>query len=279
MNVDPAPSSREFARLVTLPVERLDLARAALLVAAEVDPGVDIAGTLARLDLLAAGLEARLAPEDSEFTRLLKLIEYLFQDLGFRGNEDEYYDARNSLLPDVLERRLGIPISLAIVTIEIGRRVGIPIEGIAFPGHFLVRHARQRHLIFDPFHSGELLTLTECAELFSRVAGNEAVFDNRYLAPAAPHDILVRLITNLKSIYVRQNQLAEALLMVQMLLLIHPDDPQNVRDRGLLKVQAGEIGSGIADLETYLASEPEPADQQTVEALIARAREDSTTVH
>ncbi|HRC85118.1 MAG TPA: transglutaminase-like domain-containing protein, partial [Thermoanaerobaculia bacterium] len=259
--------------MVLQPEERIDLARAAMLIAAEFEPELCVERALARFDQLAEPLARRLSPAQDDFQQAMLLTEYLFHELGFRGNEEDYYDCRNSLLNHVIERRLGIPISLSLVMMEIGARVGIPIEGIGFPGHFLVRHGRQRSLIFDPFHRGELLTLTECAELFARVAGSEAGFDPKYLAPAGPQEILVRLITNLKSLFVRHNQLAEALRMVDKLLLLHPDDAQNLRDRGLLKVQTGEVGSGIADLETYLESEPEPADQQTVEALIARARE------
>ncbi|HEX4953650.1 MAG TPA: transglutaminase-like domain-containing protein [Thermoanaerobaculia bacterium] len=279
MALDPITARCQLLALFEKPEPEIDLARAALLVSAELVAGVEIEACLDEIDRMADEVRPRLAACRSDLDQLLTLNHYLFSELGFRGNEDDYYDPRNSFLHELLGRRLGIPISLAVVTIEVGRRIGVPIEGIAFPGHFLVRHARQRYLIFDPFHGGDVLTLTECAELFSRVAGADDGFESRYLQPAGAREMMVRLVTNLKSIYLKQNRVAEALRMVELLLCLQPGDPQNLRDRGLLRVQAGELGSGIEDLETYLALDPEPPDQQTVEALIARAREGSPTVH
>ena len=142
----------DFERLVKRPEPALDLARAALLVAAESDPNVDVDGRLHTLDSWAAELRSRLEPDWNNLQKLARLRRFLFEELGFRGDRMDYYSPSNSLLHEVLRRRLGIPLTLGIIMLELGWRIGIPFEGVGFPGHFLVRlTGEERDLLLDPF--------------------------------------------------------------------------------------------------------------------------------
>jgi regulator of sirC expression with transglutaminase-like and TPR domain len=160
---DPNAIRADFERMVKRPESSIELARAALLVAAESDPGVDIDGTLHTLDSWTEELRARLEPGWNNLQKLARLRAFVFDDLKFRGDHRDYYDPRNSLLHEVMERRLGIPLTLSIVFMELGWRIGIPFEGVGFPGHFLVRLTGEPgELLLDPFRRGMMITREEC---------------------------------------------------------------------------------------------------------------------
>ena len=194
-----------FREYVAVSEGNIDLAKAGFSIAALEYHQLDLDRELAVLDSLAAGARRRLDGSggnlDNPLFCLNALSEYLFDEVGFRGNRDDYYDPRNSFLNDVLSRRLGIPITLALVCIEVGKRLGIPIVGIGMPGHFLVRHRDQPDQFMDPFYRGILLTEDECAARLERLVQGDFVWDSNLLDPVDNREILSRILRNLMAIY------------------------------------------------------------------------------
>jgi regulator of sirC expression with transglutaminase-like and TPR domain len=265
-------SARErFAAIAGLPDERIDLASAALWIAAEEQPGLDPALWLARLDEMAASLRPRLDGVGDDLDRVARLAGFLADDVGLRGNAEDYYDPRNSLLNEVLGRGLGIPITLALVYMEVGRRVGVPLDGVGFPGHFLLRHAHRPGLLFDPFERGRLLTQEDCRGMLERLSGGTLAFDPRLLKVAGPRHILIRMLNNLRRIYLHRGEFLRTIAALDRVLLLDPDDVGARRDRGLLSLRWGDPTGGIGDLERYLVLEPEAPDHAAIAGLIKEA--------
>ena len=251
--LDPRES---FAAIVGGPDERLDLARAALLVAAEEYPGLDVEAYLGRLDELAGRLEGRLAGRaDAERAALLN--DFLFREQGFAGNTDSYDDPRNSFLNDVLDSRRGIPITLSLIYMEVARRVSLPASGIGFPGHFLARVEGEAGLVVDPFHA-RVLSESDCAGLLKSVLGPAArLLPHVHLRAATKREILVRLLGNLKHLYVRHRDFGRALACCERILILAPDAPLELRDRGLVFEQLECHAAARADLRRYLELAPD----------------------
>lgn len=275
--VQPSPARERFAEIARLPDERIDLAEAALWIAAEEQPGLDPAPWLARLDDLALRLRPRLAGDDLD--RVAELSRFLSDEVGLRGNAEDYYDPRNSFLNEVLDRGLGIPITLALVYIEVGRRAGVPLHGVGFPGHFLLRHSIHPQLLLDPFERGRLLTTDDCRQILEKLSGGTLPFDPRLLRPSSPRQILVRMLNNLRGIYLHRSEFLRAIGVLDRVLLLDPDDVGARRDRGLLTLKWEDPARGIEDLEHYLALEPEAPDHQSIETLIAETRRKLERVH
>jgi regulator of sirC expression with transglutaminase-like and TPR domain len=277
-------NDREFARerfaaLTRLPDHDIDLGEAALLIAAEEQPGLDPDPWLERLDDLGHRLEPRLHGVRGELDRFARLTELLFGEEGLRGNADDFYDPRNSYLNQVLERRLGIPITLAVVCMEVGRRAGIGLEGVGFPGHFLLRLARQPQVLIDPFAAGRLLTKADCEQMLDKVTRGNMGFDPRLLRPVGPRQILQRMLNNLRGIYIQRGELQRTLSVLDRLLLLEPDDPTPLRDRGMLNVRWGDPEQGISDLERYLETEAGVEDGEEVAEVLAEARRRGSVVN
>jgi regulator of sirC expression with transglutaminase-like and TPR domain len=258
-----------LADLIARPDPEIDLAAGALLIAAEEYPQLRDAPYLRRLDLLAERVRDRLGSETAPVLVLSELCRVLFQEEGFRGNGEAYYDPRNSFLNDVLDRRLGIPITLGIVALEVGWRVGLPLSGINFPGHFLVRYEGEvARLLVDPFDGGRVRWEDEGQELLDRVYGGMVRMRDEFLAPASRLDILARVLTNLKGIYLNARDDRRALAAVDRILLLRPGSAVELRDRGLLLARTGRPGEAVADLERYLDFSPAAPDAQRVRSLI-----------
>jgi regulator of sirC expression with transglutaminase-like and TPR domain len=205
--------------------------------------------------------------------RIATLNAYLYEELGFSGNREHYDDPRNSFLNEVFDRRIGIPISLAIVYLEIGRRAGMRLEGVNFPGHFLVRApadpaGADDDLIIDPFHSGALLSEVDCRQLLRQHVGDEAAFDHGLLATATRQQIVVRMLVNLKRLYVRMRSFPQARAIADLLLAVDPSALAELRDRGLLAYHMEDFAAALKDLETYLRLMPR-GDAAGIEALSA----------
>jgi regulator of sirC expression with transglutaminase-like and TPR domain len=265
--VVPAPRTR-FARLVEGPDAELELARAALLVAAEEYPQLVPDLYLRRLDLLAERVRDRLSNETAPLIVLQEISRVLFAEEGFRGNTGAYYDPRNSFLNDVLDRRIGIPLTLSIVYLEVGWRLDIPLQGVNFPGHFLVRHPGEAFAILvDPFQRGEIRFEDQAQELLDRVYGGTVELKPEYLRPAGPRDMLVRLLANLKNIYLNARDEARALAAIERILLVRPQ-PEELRDRGMLLARAGRVEEAVTDLRQYLEREPDAQDAERVRLLL-----------
>ena len=240
-----------------------DLAEAALLVARIEYPDLDPEPYLARLD--AMGDAARQAIEKhaegsadkSPASCVRALNQYLFDELGFEGNRRRYEDPRNSCLNEVLERRTGIPITLSVVYMEVARRAGLRVDGVNFPGHFLVRcKALERRpatgLIIDPFHRGALLSEHDCRMLLQRHVGPEVAFSRSLLSSATRSQVITRMLLNLKRLYVHMRSFPQARDVTDLLLAITPSALSELRDRGLLAYHLNDVTSALRDLQTYL---------------------------
>ena len=235
------------------------LARATLLIARIEYPSLDPEPYIARLDAMGEAARRAIAQhvdttaDTSTLSGVKALNDYLFEELQFVGNREHYEDPRNSCLNEVLDRRTGIPITLSVVYMEVARRAGLQVEGINFPGHFLVRCPEQKgHLIIDPFHAGALLSEHKCRLLLQKHVGNEVAFSKSLLAPATRQQIIVRMLLNLKRIYVNMRSFPQARDVTELLLAITPSALSELRDRGLLAYHLNDVTAALRDLQTYL---------------------------
>lgn len=272
---------RRFAALAARPDAEIDLVEAALLLAAEEYANLDTRhyrrlidrlcdGARARVGEAAIGARGGLGPGEV----VAALNRYLFEECGFRGNRDAYYDPRNSFLNEVLDRRLGIPITLALLYIEVGRRVGLPLVGIGFPGHFLVGcDAPDGRLLIDPFEGGRLLTDMDCVALLARLHGRPVPLARHYLAPIGARAFLLRMLSNLKAIYLGREDLCRALAAVERILLVTPDAIEERRDRGLLHLRREAFSLAASDLEAYLQARPEAQDRDQIARYLVTIRQ------
>ena len=237
-----------------------ELAPAALTIARVEYPTLDAQRYLDRLDEMGARAAERLGPVSELTSEAIQAFnEYLYDEEGFSGNREQYDDPRNSFLNEVLDRRTGIPISLAVVYLEVARRAKLAITGVNFPGHFLLRAPggiTGDELIIDPFHRGALLSEFDCRQLLRNHVGEEAAFDRSLLSPATRHDIVVRILVNLKRLYVRMRSFPQARLVSTLLLTADPSAVHELRDRGLLAYHLEDFSSALRDLEEYLRLSP-----------------------
>ena len=246
-----------------------DLGSAALTIARIGYPELDPRPYLAELDTLAATAGARVPAGAPPEEAVRAVAGFLFREHGFRGNADDYYDPRNSFLNDVLVRRTGIPITLAVVYLEVARRAGVQVTGVNFPGHFLLRAADERarmhysgdFVIVDPFHGGALLSELDCREMLRQHVGDEAAFDTGLLQPATRREIVVRMLVNLKRLYVRMRSFPQARFVADLLLTVDPTAVSELRDRGLLAYHLQDFGAALRDLENYLQLLPRQVDE------------------
>ena len=235
------------------------LARATLLIARIEYPRLDPEPYVARLDAMGEAARRAIAQhidvtgDTSTLSGVTALNDYLFEEQQFVGNRDNYEDPRNSCLNEVLDRRTGIPITLSVVYMEVARRAGLQVDGVNFPGHFLVRCPEQKgHLIIDPFHAGALLSEHKCRQLLQKHVGNEVAFSKSLLAPATREQIVVRMLLNLKRIYVNMRSFPQARDVTELLLAITPSALSELRDRGLLAYHLNDVTAALRDLQTYL---------------------------
>src|SRR5205085_2973941 len=222
--MNPSNVRAQFAAQVSRSEAELELDRAALLIAAEEYPQMELETYLAQLDSFAARARENDDPQASPVTRLLRLNDKLFDEFGFRGNAENYFDARNSFLNDVIERRTGIPITLSVVYIEVARRIGLRIFGVGMPGHFLVKYQDEvEEILLDPFNGGRLLSEEDCFRMVLRMYQGGVVFQRSYLDAVSKKQILTRMLQNLKSIYTRVGTQIKTLGVIERALLITPD--------------------------------------------------------
>lgn len=270
----PSDSARQlFAAEVQKAEEDVNLAQAALLVAREEYPQLPVDRYLARLDLLAEETRDRLDGETAPLLVLHELLETLYRRHNFRGNREAYYDPRNSFLNDVLDRGLGIPLTLGIVLLEVGWRLDLPLEGVNFPGHFLVRfHGDAVDFLIDPYDGGALRFQDQAQELLDRVYGGMIRVHDSFLKTARRQEMVVRLLTNLKSLYVNVQDHEKALAAVERILLIRPIAPGEIRDRGVILARMGRRNEAVQQLEAYLRVAPEASDSQRVRGMVEELR-------
>jgi regulator of sirC expression with transglutaminase-like and TPR domain len=278
--VPPAPAARprptSFEQLAAQPDELLDVALGAALIARDAHGWLDVDRCLGRFDELAAPLAGRelalLPPEEQADV----ISEHLFVHLGFRGNEQEYYDPRNSLLPDVLDRKLGIPITLALVYCEVARRLGVRARGVSFPGHFLVRVDSPRTddepVAVDCFFGGRRLDEPGLQRLLERAAPSQKLDAAEHLAPASPRTMLVRMLINIKWIHATRGDFARALLALDRIISLTPDSVPALRERGMLAARLGSVEAAQADLSRLLELVPQAPDASSIRARLDELR-------
>lgn len=270
----------EFEAFARRAEEEMDLVEGALLVASEEHPHLDSAAYRRRVGAMAEAVRRRAAPGAPHAALLAALNEVLFQEEGFRGDRETYYDPRNSLLDQVIDRRLGIPITLSILHIAIGRQIGLPLHGVSFPGHFLVLcRGPEGEFLIDAFEGGLRVSVEEARERLRRIQGPEAGLDPGLFEPAGPRQILYRLLNNLKNIFMRVHEPGRALGCVERMLALAPGSATDLRDRGVLLLHLDFPDLARRDLERYLLEQPGTGDAGSVfdrlKSLHSRNRETS----
>lgn len=263
-----------------------DLSGPALEIARIAYPSLDPAPWLAALDELAAGARPLVQAANTPVAAADALARFLFSTQGFRGNTDDYYDPRNSFLNDVLARKTGIPISLSVVMIEVGRRCGLTLHGVPFPGHFLVSvEGPEGPVLMDPFHGGVRLDEDDLLARLRSLASNTpkgppfAFVPKEFVAPAEPRTILARMLRNLVRIWQDKDEPALALCAVDLLLVLTPDAPDELRTRGTLYAALECFAAAADDFRRYLELAPEADDAKEVRLRLARLRDAQPTLH
>ena len=266
----PAQNTRDgFLAEMLPPDPEIDLARAALLVAKEEYPQLSVDRYLARLEQLGERVKDRLDEESAPPVVLNELISVLYEREGLKGNHEAYYDPRNSFLNDVLDRRLGIPLTLGIILLEVGWRLGLPLEGVSFPMHFLVRFAGSEvRLLIDPFDGGRVVFEDQAQELLDRAFGGTVRLQPSFLRPATRRDMIFRLLTNLKSLYVNTSDNQRALSVVERMLIVRPGSTEDLRDRGVLLAHLGRASEAYEQLEAYIDQAPYAEDVTRMRSLL-----------
>jgi len=266
----------EFTGLVsrTIEDERIDLARAALAIARTEYPRLEPDLYLRRLQGLAQRVRARLTRNPTPAETIGVVNSVLFDEEQFRGNVDDYYDPRNSFLNEVLDRKLGIPITLALVYEEVARRAGLQLFGVGMPGHFLLKHydVDGRQVILDPFHGGALLSLQECQRRLDKIYSGQMQLQSELLSSVSRRRWLTRLLNNLKTIYLSSRNFRKALVMADLILAIYPRSPEDVKQRAALRYNLGQMRNALLDFEDYLKMLPEASDADEIRAVILAIR-------
>jgi regulator of sirC expression with transglutaminase-like and TPR domain len=263
---DPTLIRQSFQEMMQRPEAEIDLARTALLVAAENDPSLDVESEMARLDAWANELGRRIQPDWNNLQRLARLRAFMYEDLGFKGDVRGYYSPANSMLHSVMTRRLGIPLTLSIVFMEIGWRLGIPFEGVGFPGHFLVRLTGEPgDLLLDPYDHGASVHEEDCRRMIELTTGGTVPYDPSMIRSLGKRDMIARLLFNLKVACLKAGDSQGALSAVERLLLLHPDEPPELRDRGLLLYKLDRYREARASMRAYLRARPDALDREVIE--------------
>jgi regulator of sirC expression with transglutaminase-like and TPR domain len=262
------------AALTTLardPATPLDVAELALHLARDEYADLDVDAALSELAGMAH--EARAYLRGDLEARLTGLCRYLFHEMGFRGNTQDYYDPRNSYLNQVLDRRTGLPITLTLVAMAVGTRAGLEVVGVGLPGHFVAKAvAGGQELFFDPFHGGRRLNVRDCEHLVQQVTGTPFEATSFSVQAVSPGPLLTRLLANLKGVYLRREDYTRAVQVIERLRQLNPNDPAQRRDLGLCLVHAGRPGQAIDHLAAYLRVAPDRGDSDDVRELLAQAR-------
>jgi regulator of sirC expression with transglutaminase-like and TPR domain len=261
-------SDKRFARYVTRPEAQINLAEAALLMAAQFYPALDIARYLAWLDAQAERAKERLSPSSSPQLVVSELNRLLFDELGFRGNAEDYYDARNSFLNEVIDRRTGIPITLSLVFMEVAERSGLSVDGVGLPGHFIVRmRGRDWSVLLDPFNRGAELSRHDCEQLMWQVFGRATPLLPHYLDAIRKRTFLLRMANNLQAVFMQNQAWSEALRVIENTFSLQPGaaaSAELLRARGLIHFKREEWSEAERDWLQYLTMVPNAVDAAAI---------------
>lgn len=254
---------------------RIPLLEAALLIARDEYPDLDVRGCRSVLDAHVAAVSARVRGNSPLSDALQAVNTYLFDEVGYIGNHEDYHDPRNSYLNEVLSRRLGIPLTLALIQMEVTRRIGVPIDGVSFPGHFLLRvETADGLIVLDPYNHGRPLAADELRLRAAEHLGGQLPDDQqllRILEPASNRGVLIRMLRNLKAVYAERQDWERVSRSCDRILRIAPSEAGELRDRGLAYLRLGHAAGARADLSAYLAACPEGVDAHEVRAQLIDA--------
>jgi regulator of sirC expression with transglutaminase-like and TPR domain len=254
-----------FRQAVDGPEGLIDLGRAALTIALDDYPNLDIDAYLGRIDRLAGSVTGRIGAEFSVYRAIAALNTVLFNEQGFRPNRENYFDSKNSFLNEVLDRKTGIPITLSVLYIEVAQRIGLPLLGVGFPGHFLVKYCdANEEIVIDPFDGGEIKSQESLEKLLYEQYRGKLAMQPAFLEATGKKQILRRMLNNLKMIYLRDGAFLKALPVLQRLVILDPAAAEDVRDRGAIYLQLECFQQALGDFERYLQLMPDAADATVV---------------
>jgi len=263
--------SHALALLADDPEHPVDLARVALLIARDAYSQMSPRAYLRRIDRLADRLRPRL--RGSLAARTAALSSFLFEECGFAGNTEHYYDPRNSYLNKVLDRQVGLPISLSLLAMAVGERAGLTVVGVPLPGHFVAKAVSPKgdEILFDPFNGGGFLDTDDCEELVGAITGRPFEATREALEATTPGAFVLRILNNLKTAYLADRAHLRAARVTYRLCQLMPDEPGQRRDLGLLLARAERFGAAVNHLKHYLAASPSAEDADDVGKVLARS--------
>lgn len=260
--------TQAFAALVRSEIEdqHIDLLQAALTFARINDPQLDIKRYLLQVADLARRVASRIQDSDDPDQVIAALNSVLFQEERFCGNTADYYNPRNSFLNHVLDERTGIPISLALVYMEVARRVGFPLFGVGMPGHFLLKHydVDGRAILIDAFACGSIVTEEDCRRKLDAIYSGQLALQPEFLLPVTRRQMLTRMLNNLRSIYLSQRDFRRALQIVDLVLVIYPRSPEDVKQRAVLRYNLNDYRGAVSDFEEYVKMSPDASDADEI---------------
>jgi regulator of sirC expression with transglutaminase-like and TPR domain len=257
-----------FAALVRSEIEdeRVDLLRSALTFARIEDPQLDIEHYVRHVDGLGARVAEKISDPDEPAEVIAALNDVLFREEMFRGNTVDYYSPRNSFLHDVLDRRLGIPITLALVYMEVARRVSFQLFGVGMPGHFLLKHydVDGRSILIDAFERGSIVTEDDCRQKLDSIYSGQVALQPEFLLPVTRRQMLTRMLNNLRSIYLSQRDFRRAVQVVDLILVIYPRSPEDMKQRAVLRYNLNDYRGALSDFEEYVKMSPDASDAEEI---------------
>jgi len=267
-NTDQTELRELFAALVGAEVEdeRIDLVRAALIIARTEYPDLYLEAYVNRVDELARRVAAHIIDVDDIPETIAAINQVLFNELGLRGNREDYYDPCNSFLNDVLDRGVGIPITLALIYMEVARRINLPLVGVGMPGHFLLKHydIDGRETLIDCFNGGDILNPQDCQRRLDEIYSGQLTLRPEFLFAVSRRQMLTRMLNNLKTIYLSARNFRKALPIVDLVLVIYPRSPEDVKQRALLRYSLNQPKGAMEDLEEYLKMSPDASDADEI---------------
>ena len=270
----PMAARERFRKIVELPDRMIDLTEAALVIALEEYPSLQLDRYLDQIDEWGEAIRERIEGSPDIERIVAEINRFLFEQEGFHGEADDYYDPRNAYLNEVLDRHAGLPIALSILYIEISRRVGVEMAGVSLPGRFLVKVTGPwGELLIDPFDGGRVLTSLECQLILDRVYGGAVSLSEHHLRATTRHEVLARVLSHIKAIHQARGEADRVMADIDRLLMLDRDDPYELRDRGLVAMKLHRYEDAIGALEAYLARAPHADDRRRIEEQIRYLRE------
>ncbi len=269
-----------FSHAVKCQDNEIDLGRAALVIAQMEYPDLEVEPYLKRMDRLATVIKDLVGDEESVFRLLACINIVLFKQEGFQGNRSNYYDPKNSFLNDLIDRKMGIPITLSVLYQEVARRAGLTLHGVGFPGHFLLKHIdHEEEIIIDPFNGGEVRSDAELQSLLDEIYPGKAVLKFEFLSPVSKRQILKRMLINLRGIYLHQGDFLRGLSVEERLVILEPNPVREYRDRGLLHLRLKNFPQALEDLETYLRLASDAKDVDEIREQVSSLKKRVTQLH